>query len=96
MELCEPKAKGFELLVGCNFVARDISVGIVHSNSPNCLLEGRLPPMPFHYGWFRRSLSTLFFLGDFSHRKIPKEFAWKQAKKTGNIRRIFLRGGVIL
>jgi hypothetical protein len=53
------------------------------------VIEGRLPPMPFHYGWFGRSLSTLFFLGDFSHRKIPKEFALKQAKKTRNIRRIF-------
>jgi hypothetical protein len=53
------------------------------------VIEGRLPPMPFHYGWFGRGLSTLFFLGDFSHRKIPKEFALKQAKKTRNIRRIF-------
>jgi hypothetical protein len=28
MELCEPKAKGFELLVGCNFVARENSLKI--------------------------------------------------------------------
>jgi len=48
--------------------------------------------MPFHHGGFRSGLSTLFFLGDFSHRKIPKEFAWKQAKKIRNILRIFLEG----